>query len=401
MMLELKPIFNALLRAKVGAILAILQLALTLAIVSNSLSIVGERISYLSKPTGYPEEAIFKLNTLSFEQGYDANQQVIADEQTLKRIPGVIDAVAVSSVPLSGSGSNSMFSLSTDEGSKKVHAAHLYANKQVIDTMGVKLIAGRNFSADDVLITNEYAEQPDVVIISKAFADELFGKGKGLGETMYFAGEPVKVIGIVERMTNAWPRSSNADRLVIFPMVNAGQFQMFLVRTEPQRRTEVMKQVGVTLLHENPNRVVTDIKGLDETKARYNANDLLMLRLLLVLITALVMVTALGIFGLTQFNISKRTKQIGTRRALGARKSAIVRYFIVENIMVCLVGLVIGSIATFYLGQQLMRLYSVPALEVSYVLVTALGLILLTLLAAFFPARKAADISPSIATRSV
>lgn len=400
-MLELKPIFNALLRAKVGAILAILQLALTLAIVSNSLSIVSERVSYLNKPTGYPEEAIFKLNTLSFEQDYDANQQVIADEQTLKRIPGVIDAVAVSSVPLSGSGSNSMFSLSADEDSKKIHAAHLYANKQVIDTMGVKLIAGRNFSADDVLITNEYAEQPDVVITSKAFADELFGKGKGLGETMYYGGEPVKVIGIVERMTNAWPRSSNADRLVIFPMVNAGQFQMFLVRTEPQRRTEVMKQVGVTLLHENPNRVVTDIKGLDEKKARYNANDLLMLRMLLVLITALVVVTALGIFGLTQFNISKRTKQIGTRRALGARKSAIVRYFMVENIMVCLVGLVIGSVATFYLGQQLMRLYSVPALEVSYVLVTALGLILLTLLAAFFPARKAADISPSIATRSV
>ena len=106
-MLELKPIFNALLRAKVGAILAILQLALTLAIVSNSLSIVSERVSYLNKPTGYPEEAIFKLNTLSFAQGNDANQQVIADEQTLKSIPGVIDAVVVSSVPLSGGGWNS------------------------------------------------------------------------------------------------------------------------------------------------------------------------------------------------------------------------------------------------------------------------------------------------------
>ena len=400
-MLELKPIFNALLRAKVGAILAILQLALTLAIVSNSLSIVSERVSYLNKPTGYPEEAIFKLNTLSFEQDYDANQQLIADEQTLKRIPGVIDAVAVSSVPLSGGGSNSMFSLSPDENSKKIHAGHLYANKQVIDTMGVKLISGRNFFADDVLITNEYAEQPDVVIVSKAFTDEMFGVDKGLGETIYYGGGALKVVGIVERMTNSWPRSSNADRLIVFPMVNAGPFQMFMVRTEPEKRAEVMKQVEATLLRENPNRVVTDIKGLDEKKARYNAKDLLMLKMLIVLITALVVVTALGIFGLTQFNISKRTKQIGTRRALGARKSAIVRYFIVENTMVCLVGLVIGSVATFYLGQQLMRLYSVPALEVGYVLVTAVGLILLTLLAAYFPARKAADISPSIATRSV
>ena len=400
-MLELKPIFNALLRAKVGAILAILQLALTLAIVSNSLSIVSERVSYLNKPTGYPEEAIFKLNTLSFAQGNDANQQVIADEQTLKSIPGVIDAVVVSSVPLSGGGWNSGFNLTPEEDSKTVNSGYMRSNQQALNTLGVKLIAGRDFTANDVLITDEYAKQPDVVIASKAFTDEMFGVDKGLGETIYHGGGALKVVGIVERMTNSWPRSSNADRFIIFPMVKSEKLQQFLVRTEPHLRAEVMKQVEAALLRENPNRVVTDIKGLDEKKARYNAKDLLMLRMLIVLITALVVVTALGIFGLTQFNISKRIKQIGTRRALGARKSAIVRYFIVENTMVCLVGLVIGSVATFYLGQQLMRLYSVPALEVGYVLVTAVGLILLTLLAAYFPARKAADISPSIATRSV
>ncbi|MEI5637612.1 MULTISPECIES: ABC transporter permease [unclassified Pseudoalteromonas] len=400
-MLELKPIFNALLRAKVGAILAILQLALTLAIVSNSLSIVSERVSYLNKPTGYPEEAIFKLNTLSFAQGNDANQQVIADEQTLKSIPGVIDAVVVSSVPLSGGGWNSGFNLTPEEDNKTVNSGYMRSNQQALNTLGVKLIAGRDFTANDVLITDEYAKQPDVVIASKAFTDEMFGVDKGLGETIYHGGGALKVVGIVERMTNSWPRSSNADRFIIFPMVKSEKLQQFLVRTEPHLRAEVMKQVEAALLRENPNRVVTDTKGLDEKKARYNAKDLLMLRMLIVLITALVVVTALGIFGLTQFNISKRTKQIGTRRALGARKSAIVRYFIVENTMVCLVGLVIGSVATFYLGQQLMRLYSVPALEVGYVLVTAVGLILLTLLAAYFPARKAADISPSIATRSV
>ena len=400
-MLELKPIFNALLRAKVGAILAILQLALTLAIVSNSLSIVSERVSYLNKPTGYPEEAIFKLNTLSFAQGNDANQQVIADEQTLKSIPGVIDAVVVSSVPLSGGGWNSGFNLTPEEDSKTVNSGYMRSNQQALNTLGVKLIAGRDFTANDVLITDEYAKQPDVVIASKAFTDEMFGVDKGLGETIYHGGGALKVVGIVERMTNSWPRSSNADRFIIFPMVKSEKLQQFLVRTEPHLRAEVMKQVEAALLRENPNRVVTDIKGLDEKKARYNAKDLLMLRMLIVLITALVVVTALGIFGLTQFNISKRIKQIGTRRALGARKSAIVRYFIVENTLVCSVGLVIGSVATFYLGQQLMRLYSVPALEVGYVLVTAVGLILLTLLAAYFPARKAADISPSIATRSV
>ncbi len=202
-------------------------------------------------------------------------------------------------------------------------------------------------------------------------------------------------------MTNAWPRFRNADRLIIFPMVNANGFQDFLVRTDPSLRGEVMKKIESALLQENPSRVITGIKGLDEVKGKYNSKDLLMLRMLLVLITALVVVTALGIFGLTQFNISKRTKQIGTRRALGARKSAIVRYFVVENLIVCAIGLVLGTVATIFLGQKLMSLYSVPPLEVSYILITALGLIVLCIASVIFPAKKAANISPSIATRSV
>ncbi|MDP4489881.1 FtsX-like permease family protein [Pseudoalteromonas piscicida] len=400
-MLELKPIINALLRSKVGAVLAILQLALTLAIVSNSLSIISERVTYLNKPTGYPEESIITFSVMSFDDKIDANQQLIVDERILKSIPGVIEAVGVSSVPLSGGGSNSGFSLTPEDDGKHTNSGHLYANEQVIRTLGVKLIEGRNFTSGDVLISSEYAKQPDVVIASKAFTDEIFGEGKGLGQTIYYGGGPLKVVGIVERMTNAWPRFRNADRLIIFPMVNANGFQDFLVRTDPSLRGEVMKKIEAALLQENPSRVITGIKGLDEVKGKYNSKDLLMLRMLLVLITALVVVTALGIFGLTQFNISKRTKQIGTRRALGARKSAIVRYFVVENLIVCAIGLVLGTVATVFLGQKLMSLYSVPPLEVSYILITALGLIVLCIASVIFPAKKAANISPSIATRSV
>ncbi|PCK31345.1 ABC transporter permease [Pseudoalteromonas piscicida] len=399
-MLELKPIINALLRAKVGAVLAILQLALTLAIVSNSLSIISERVTYLNKPTGYPEEAILTFNVMSFDESIDVNKQLIIDENTLKAIPGVIEAAGVSSVPLSGGGSNSGFSLTPEDG-KNISAGHMYGNEQVIRTMGVKLIEGRDFTANDVLISSEYARQPDVVIASKAFTDEIFGEGKGLGGTIYFGGAPLQVVGIVEQMVNSWPRFNNAERLIVFPMVNSDGFQKFLVRTEPKMRDEVMKKIESALLQDNPNRVITSIKGLDEVKARYNSKDVLMLRMLLVLIAALVTVTALGIFGLTQFNISKRTKQIGTRRALGARKSAIVRYFVVENLVVCAVGLVIGAVATIYLGQQLMSLYSVPPLEMSYIGITALGLIILSVVSVILPAKKAAGISPSIATRSV
>ena len=125
------------------------------------------------------------------------------------------------------------------------------------------------------------------------------------------------------------------------------------------------------------------------------------MRMLIALISILVVVTALGIFGLTLFNISKRTKQIGTRRALGAKKSDIIRYFLIENGLISCVGLVVGAIFAILLGKQLMTLYSLPQLNVWFVIVTALFILTMSLLAVYGPAKRAANISPSIATRSV
>jgi putative ABC transport system permease protein len=126
-----------------------------------------------------------------------------------------------------------------------------------------------------------------------------------------------------------------------------------------------------------------------------------MARMLMVIIVVLIMITIVGIFGLTLFNISKRTKQIGTRRALGARKSDIVKYFLVENAMVCIVGLVVGSAGAVYLGTLLLQEYSLPALDNAFILYTAGFVFLISLMSVLVPANRAANISPSIATRSI
>ncbi|WP_440056790.1 ABC transporter permease (plasmid) [Pseudoalteromonas sp. T1lg65] len=401
-MLEIKPTINALLRSKAGAILAILQLTLTLAIVSNALSIIKDRVEYLDKPTGYPEESVFKFNILTFEKDVDLNQQWLLDERAVRAIPGVIDVTGISSIPLVGGGSSTGFRLKpAPQESKTVGAGWLYGNHQIINTLGVEISEGRSFTEEDVTMGKNYQNQPTVAIVSRPFTDDMFGEGKGLGEIVYLGSHPLKIIGIVETMVNQWPKRDNASKLVIMPMIQAEGMQKFVVRTDPARRDEVMKKIEAALLKGDTKRVVSDITGLDEKKANYNAKDTLMLRMLYVLVFILLLVTALGIFGLTQFNISKRTKQIGTRRALGARKSAIIRYFVVENMLVCSVGLVLGSIAAYFLGKKLMSLYSVPALEPSFVVLTCIGLIALSVLAVIYPAKSAADISPSIATRSV
>ncbi|TMP39660.1 ABC transporter permease [Pseudoalteromonas rubra] len=401
-MFELKPTINALMRSKLGAILLILQLAITLAIVSNAVSIIQDRLTYLNKDTGYPEAEIFKFNSLNFDKKLDLLQQVELDEQTLRDLDGVIDAAAVSSVVLSGSGSSGGMQLKPEpQESKSVNMGYISGDEHLLSTLGVKVSEGRDFTASDVVVIDDSDAQPSVIIVSRALADGLFGQGNGLGETLYWGADPLKIIGIVDTMANQWPRSSFGTKTALIPMVRVGNFQKFLVRTEPRDRARVMRQIEELMLANHRERVISDVTGLDQKKARYDAKDVLMMRMLMTLIVVLVIVTALGVFGLSTFNISKRTKQIGTRRALGARKSAIVRYFVVENALICSVGLVLGAAAAVLLGQKLMNWYSVPALGYHFIATTAGLLLLMSLLSVLMPALRASNISPSIATRSV
>ncbi|CCQ12784.1 ABC transporter permease [Pseudoalteromonas luteoviolacea B = ATCC 29581] len=401
-MLEIKPIFKALMRSKVGAVLLLLQIAITTAIVSNAAFIIYDRVTYLAQDTGYDEENVFSFAILTFGKDRDLMQQTELDETFIRNLPGVIDAAAMSAVPLSGSGSATGFTLKPQpEISKRARAAYIQGDEHVLNTLGLTLLEGRNFTSDEVVVTESAREVPNVVVVTKTFIDELFPEGNGLGQTIYMGDLPAKVIGIVESVSGPWLKDSRPKNIVFIPLMKAMKAQNFVVRTESGAREEIMKNIESELLQQYPDRVIDWLTAFDKSKDEYNAGDILMMRMLIVLIAVLVGVTALGIFGLTLFNISKRTKQIGTRRALGARKSAIIRYFLIENSMISLVGLVIGCFAAHTLGQLLMQHYEIPVLPIGYIIGTALSVFVMSWLAVIGPAKRAADISPSIATRSI
>lgn len=402
-MLDIKPILSALRRSKAGAVLLFLQVALTTAIVSNAAFMINDNLTYLNEDTGYPQQEIFSFTVMTFGKDIDLSQQAEVDEAMIRNIPGVINASLSQAVPLSGGGSSTSVRLKPlPQPSKEARLAYFYGDENALETLGVKLIAGRNFRPEEVMITDNFHDNgPNTIIISNMLAESLFDEGTGLGESIRVNGRALEVIGIVDVMESAWPRAEDSGTTGIIPFINAQNYQHFLVRTEANERATIMKLIEEKMLQAYNKRVIINVDGLDESKDSYDATDVLMMRMLMVLVVILVLVTALGIFGLTQFNISKRTKQIGTRRALGARKSAIVRYFLVENAIVCAVGLVLGSVAAIFLGRALMQTYSIDALEIQYVVVTALFMLAVSLLAVVVPAVRAANISPSIATRSI
>jgi putative ABC transport system permease protein len=179
-----------------------------------------------------------------------------------------------------------------------------------------------------------------------------------------------------------------------------GGQMMYVVRTEPGMRDQVMK-TAEEYLSQNRSRIVDRVRSYEEQKKRVYAGDIAMVTLLTAVIIVLTGVTGLGIVGLAWFSVTQRRKQIGTRRALGACRSDIVRYFMLENGLITSLGLAIGLAASVGLNWFLDTQYEVGRVPLWYLPIGMVAMWILGQLAVLLPARRAANIPPALATRSI
>jgi putative ABC transport system permease protein len=403
-MKDIGPIFRALLRNKLGGLLIALQIALTLAVVTNAAFIIQKRSLDVARPSGLdePNTAIF-ITTL-FDPGVDQKQLYRDDLEALRLLPGVVDATSIQSIPISGSGWGEDFYTTPEMTSdQSISFGNFMVDEHGLEALDLRLLAGRNFRSEEMTVRSlESIQIPRVTIVSQALADAMFPDGDALGKTVFDepnGQQPLEIIGIYDHMQNAWPHSDNVDRTALTPAIaNFSGQMMYLVRTEPGQRDAVMA-AGGEYLAKNRSRIVEHVSSYEEQKARTYGGDIAMIKLMTAVITALTMVTGLGIVGLAWFSVTQRRRQIGTRRALGATRLDIVRYFMVENWMLTTAGLLIGVVAAFTLNWFLDTEYSTGRMPLWYLPAGMITLWLLGQLAVLLPARRAARIPPALATR--
>ncbi|MGI2188450.1 FtsX-like permease family protein [Shewanella oncorhynchi] len=399
-MLHIKPILSSLLRSKSGPVLLLIQIILSVAIVANASFIIQERLALMQRDSGIKESEVLTFSLFNFDPLIDKTAQNKIDQQILRGLPNVIDATSTNMLPLSGGGWSSTLNLGPDPDSAKStpQFAMYLGTDHTIETLGVKLIEGRNFYPHEL---KDNLDSPSrLAIVSSVLAKAIWPDESALGKVLYEGKDAqITVIGVVEKLQGAWIDSSSLENSVI-QNVDYGS-SSYMVRAKPEFHAELKDAIKKALLAENPNRVLDGFKSIEALKDSSYRDHKLMITVLTMMVVLLLLITSLGLTGMVMFNIQRRTKQIGTRRALGAKKRDIISYFLVENYLICLAGGVLGGLLAIQLGQQLMKIYSLPMLDLSYPLITVAGLFIVTTLAVYLPARKAANISPATATRSV
>ncbi|HEY6123885.1 MAG TPA: FtsX-like permease family protein [Steroidobacteraceae bacterium] len=401
--MEIRPILSALLRNRAGAILVSLQIALTLAIVVNAVYVTKQRVDKIGRPSGIDDQNIFSFPATGFEKDFDFNAMVREDMALIRQMPGVIDAAPIQQVPLSGSGSSSGYYSLPDKKGVESPANYFPTDEHGVNTLGLKLSGGATFDPSTVIFRKDYTQDPPpLAIVSQGFASVLFPKENALGKTFYDdQSKPFKIVAVIEHMHGSWVGWDKVDRTVLFPMVGPGPGARYIVRTQPGEIDRVMSAVETAVRKRDPNRVIGKLRKMSEHKKASYAGDSLM-AVTLSSVTGLVLIfSALGIFGLATFNVNTRTRQIGTRRAVGARRRDIVRYFMIENWMVTTLGVVAGCGLALAAGFWLSTHFSLPRLDLYYLVAGVFGLWIVGQLAAWQPSLKAAKVSPAMATRTV
>jgi putative ABC transport system permease protein len=408
------PVLVALRRHKAAVILIVLQIALTLAIVANAFSFIGHTIERMSRPTGVEEQGLIwilqKLPAQSAGDDAAAIERLDAlqrtDLETLRKLPDVQDVAASTSIPQLQGNDAGDISLDADRKGKLVRAAYYYGDEHLRATFGLHLIAGRDFVATEIQHGHGSPGSP-VVIVSKPVADQLFPGGNALGQKVYQDGKPATIVGIVERLQIPMSADSNSSwawNSVIEPLRADVLWAGYVARVRPSRTAEAIRDIHKALFAENPMRRMPEpsagIHSLSEMRARAFGQARGIALLMSVICVILLSVTAAGIVGLTSLWVGQRTRQIGVRRAIGARKIDILRYFQIENLLIASGGAVVGALFAFGLGEWLMRHYEMMRLPPFYVAIGILAMLVLGQAAVLVPARRASNVPPFVAARS-
>lgn len=405
--MHFSPILSTLRRHRAAATLIVLEMALTCAIVCNTIFLIGDRLSRVERPSGVVEDELVRVRISGIGKDSDAGAVTTQDLNALRAIPGVKLAAITNTIPFGRRAWTTSISAIPDDPSPQVSAAMYMGSGDLLETIGVRLTAGRDFTPEEYVDFDAPASEGQVttIIITRGVADRMFPGKNPIGQLVYASGsEPQTVIGVVDQLArpNDAGGAESAAYAIILPVTIAYPLGgNYLLRVEPSRRTEVLAAVDAALNKVNPHRIILERQTFAELRDAYFKQDRAMAYLLTGVSLALLIITALGIVGLASFWVQQRTRQIGIRRALGATRGDIVRYFQLENFILATAGIILGMLLAYAINLWLMRAYHQARLPAGFLPVGALLLWLLGQLAVLGPAIRASLIAPAIATRTV
>jgi len=403
--MEFGPILKSLRYRKAFTMLIVLQIAITLTAMTISVIVTSETLKEWNLPSGLDQENIVAVYPQIFDEDLNLEQVVNKDLELMKSIPGVSSVTPAINIPFSARNVQEIYT-ETGEKAQSYQTNIFDFDQNGADLLGVKLLAGRKFKSNEVIRQNpsESQQKPAVVMISETMAKALFKQENAVGQTIYLEKDnyPVEVVGVYSGFMNGerlnWQGMSY--RSVMRPLVEYrnGMDPNYLLRVEPGKDEAFLETIRAKL-YQTQGRFIQGVEFLTRTQKRMydgrGSRQFLQLGISFILL----IITGLGISGLISFLVAQQKKQIGTRRALGAKKWQIMRYYLLENSIVTWMGILLGFILSLTLLTLLAEESGIELVSLGWMFAIALFIWGVSLISAIRPSNRAAQVAPAIVTR--
>jgi putative ABC transport system permease protein len=385
--------------------LVVSEIALAVVLLASAGLLIRSFIRLQQVDRGFNTDNLLTMVVRLPEARYREDAQLVTFfNQTLERVralPTVRSAGMINFLPLYGGlGSSTGFKI---EGQPEPPPGQgPTTDVRVADTgyfqaMGIPLLRGRNFS------DSEHKEARHVILINEALARKYFANEDPLGQrldvAMFDTPTITEIVGVVGnvRYDSLIDESPPA---VYFPHPElAYSFMTLVIRTDGDPAA-IAPAVQREIRALDPNQPVSDVRTMNQvmsewvSRSRFNT---LLLGLFAVLATLL---SAVGIFGVMNYSVALRTKEIGLRLAVGAQPRQVLLLILKQGLLLTVVGVLVGLGAAFALTRLLSGLlFGVTAFDMPTFMTISVLLMIVSLLACYLPARRATRIDPLRALR--
>jgi putative ABC transport system permease protein len=385
--------------------LVVSEIALAVVLLASAGLLIRSFIRLQQVDRGFNTDNILTMVIRLPDAKYPQDAQVVAffnqALEKVRQLPAVRSVGMVNHLPLYGGlGSNTGFKIvgrpvpppgqgpSTDV---------RVVDSDYFETMGVPLLRGRNFTAD------ELREPRQKILINEVLARTYFASedpiGQRLDVQMFEKPTPAEIIGVVGnvRYDSLVDESPPA---VYFPHPDlAYSFMTLVVRTdgEPAAIAPAIQREIRTL---DPNQPVSDVRTMNQVMSEWVSRSRFNTLLLGLFAGLATLLSAVGIFGVMNYSVALRTRELGLRLAIGAQPRQVLLLVLKQGLLMTIVGVVMGLAAAFALTRLLSGLlFGVAAVDVTTFATISLLLVVVSLLACYLPARRAMRIDPLKALR--
>ncbi len=349
--------------------------------------------------TGFdPRQVMSAVISLPSTKYKDPAQQVAfftSLEEQLRSQPGVSDVAIADCVPfvdMCGSASFGIVGRPQGPNDPGPHGYIRLVSPGYFSTLKIPVLRGRVFTAADRQNT------APVVLIDEVLAKQYWPNEDPIGQYMSFGKQfpKVEIVGVVAHARHSSLESDGSEGFYFIPLAQFPSTDVTVaVRTATSNPSSMESVIRNAVRAVDPNQPIYDAKTMQE---RVN-ESLLGRRFLVVLLSVFaglaLALSALGLYGVINYGVKLRFREIGIRMALGAQRADVLQMILRQGMRIAAAGLVLGVLGVFIAGRALSSLlYQVSLFNPITFLTTSVLLVVTVLLATYLPARRAAQLDP-------